>query len=136
MIKIFIADPHEIMRGRLKMLLGCVTGLQVAGQASNADEVLSHVRGGGFDVLLLDPSLPPYDDIELIRQIRDEAPELKILILTKNDDEHYSSRVMRAGADAYLTKSSELNQLVTVIKVVGSTGRQGLRTWLPSLSFA
>jgi DNA-binding NarL/FixJ family response regulator len=136
MIKVFIADPHEIMGGRLKMLLGCVTGLHVAGQASDADRILSRVRAGGFDVLLLDPSLPPYDDLELIRQIRDEAPELKILILTRNDDEQYQSRVVEAGADAYLTKTSELNQLITVIKVVGSTGRQGLRTRAPSLSFA
>jgi DNA-binding NarL/FixJ family response regulator len=136
MIKVFIADPHEIMRGRLKMLLGCVTGLHVAGQASDADQILARVRAGGFDVLLLDPSLPPYDGIELIRQIRDEAPELKILILTKNDDEQYLSRVMKAGADAHLTKTSELNQLITTIKVVGSTGRQGSRTRMPSLSFA
>jgi DNA-binding NarL/FixJ family response regulator len=136
MIKIFIADAHAIMRGRLKMLLDCVAGFQVAGQASNADEILTRVRGGDFDVLLLDPSLPPYDDTELIRQIRDEAPELKILILTKNDDEHYLSRLTRAGADAYLTKASELNQLIAAIKVVGSTGRQESWTRQPSLSFA
>jgi DNA-binding NarL/FixJ family response regulator len=136
MIKVFIADPHEIMRGRLKMLLGCVTGLHVAGQASDADQILSRVRAGGFDVLLLDPSLPPYDDIELIRRIRDEAPELKILILTRNDDEQYLSRVVKAGADACIAKTSELNQLITVIKVAGSTDREGSRTRLPSLSFA
>ncbi|WP_156885585.1 response regulator [Massilia niastensis] len=136
MIKIFIADPHEIMRQRLKMLLGCVSGLQVVGQSGNANDTVSHVREGSVDVLLLDPSLSPYGDIELVRQIRDEAPELNILILTKSEDEQYSSRVMRAGADAHLTKTSELNHLIAAIKIVGSAGPQGSRTRMPSLSYA
>jgi two-component system invasion response regulator UvrY len=136
MIKIFIAEPHEIMRQRLRMLLDSVTGLQVIGQSGNANETVLHAREGGVDVLLLDPSLSPYGDIELVRQIRNEAPELKILILTKSEDEHFSSRVMRAGADAHLTKTSELNYLIAAIKIVGSAGREGIRTWMPSLSYA
>jgi DNA-binding NarL/FixJ family response regulator len=136
MIKICIADRHEIIRRRVKMLLDCVAGLQVAGEASDAGETLTCVRGGQFDVLLLDPSLAPYDDIVLIQQIRDEAPELKILILSKNDDDQYLSRLLSAGADAYVAKTGELNQLITAIMVAASTGGQRIRPRLRPLSIA
>jgi DNA-binding NarL/FixJ family response regulator len=136
MIKICIADPHEIIRRRVKMLLACVAGFQVAGEASDAGETLTCVRGGQFDVLLLDPSLAPYDDIVLIQQIRDQAPELKILVFSKNDDDQYLSRLLSAGADAYVAKTGELNQLITAIKVAASTGGQRIRPRLRPLSIA
>lgn len=118
------------------MLLDCVSGFQVAAEAGDAGETLTCVRGGDVDVLLLDPSLLPYDETLLIQQIRDEAPELKILILSKNDDEQYLSRLLRAGADACVAKTSELNQLIAAIKVAASTGRHGIRPRSPSLSIA
>ncbi|MGJ7915756.1 response regulator transcription factor [Massilia sp. LXY-6] len=136
MIKICIADRHEIMRRRVKMLLDCVPGLQVAAEAGDAGQTLACVREGYVDVLLLDPSLPPYDDILLVQQIRDEAPELKILILSKNNDDQYLSRLLRAGADAYVAKTSELNQLITAIKVAASATRQRTRSRSSSLSLA
>lgn len=106
------------------MLLDCVTGLQVAAEAGDARQTLTCVREGYVDVLLLDPSLPHYDDILLVQQIRDEAPELKILILSKNNDDQYLSRLLRAGADAYVAKTSELNQLISAIKLAASATRQ------------
>lgn len=122
------------MRRRVKMLLDCVTGLQVAAEAGDAGETLACVRAGHVHVLLLDPSLAPCDDMLLIQQIRAEAPELNILILSKNDDAQYLSRLLKAGADAYVAKTSELNQLIAAIKVAASTCRHRIRARSSSLS--
>jgi DNA-binding NarL/FixJ family response regulator len=135
MIRILIADPHETMRRRLTMVLECVGGLRVDGQAGNLDDLLFRVEESEIDVLVLDPSLSAWDDAMLVERIRSAAPDLRILVLSKRSDEGYRSRLMDAGADAYLSKTSDPQHLVSVIRMVGSAGWRGVRTYLPSLAF-
>jgi DNA-binding NarL/FixJ family response regulator len=82
--------------------------------------VLGHVRQGGFDLLLLDLSMPGRSGVDLIRQIKAEAPKLAILILTMHEEEQYAVRAIRAGAQGYLTKESAGTQLVGAIRKVAS----------------
>ena len=71
-------------------------------------------------MLLLDLSMPGRSGIDLIRQIRTEAPKLPILVLTMYEEEQYAVRSIRAGAQGYLTKESAGDQLVNAIKKVAS----------------
>ncbi|HZX27168.1 MAG TPA: response regulator transcription factor, partial [Telluria sp.] len=82
MIRIVIADDHTIMREGLKRILDGALDIDIVGEATNGFEVLALVRQGGFDLLLLDLSMPGRSGVELIRQIKTEAPKLAILILT------------------------------------------------------
>ena len=120
MIRIVIADDHTLMREGLKRILEGNEEITVAGEAVDGFSVLAQVRKGGFDVLLLDLSMPGRSGIDLIRQIRTEAPKLPVLVLTMYEEEQYAVRSIRAGAQGYLTKESAGSQLVTAIKRVAS----------------
>ena len=120
MIRIVIADDHTIMREGLKRILDGADDIQVVGEAVDGFEALAHVRRGGFDLLMLDLSMPGRSGVELIRQIKDEMPKLPILILTMHEEEQYAVRAIRAGARGYLTKESAGTQLVSAIRKVAS----------------
>lgn len=120
MVRLVIADDHTIMREGLKRILNGAENIEVVGEAVNGFEVLAKVREGGFDLLLLDLSMPGRSGIELIRQIKSEAPKLPILVLTMHEEEQYAVRTIRAGARGYLTKESAGTQLLSAIAKVAS----------------
>ena len=120
MIRIVIADDHTLMREGLKRIFEGNDEITVVGDAIDGFSVISQVRKGGFDMLLLDLSMPGRSGIDLIRQIRTEAPKLPILVLTMYEEEQYAVRSIRAGAQGYLTKESAGDQLVNAIKKVAS----------------
>jgi len=120
MIRIVIADDHTIMREGLKRILDGAEDMTVVGEAVDGFEALAQVRKGGFDVLMLDLSMPGRSGVELIRQIKDEVPKLPILILTMHEEEQYAVRAIRAGARGYLTKESAGTQLLSAIRRVAS----------------
>jgi len=120
MINILIADDHTIMREGLKRILEGETNIHVAGEAIDGLDALHKVRTGKFDVILLDLSMPGRSGVDLIRQIKEEAPKLPILILTMHEEDQYAVRAMRAGAHGYLTKESAGLQLVSAIHKVAS----------------
>ena len=127
MVRIVIADDHTIMREGLKRILDGAEEVDIVGEATNGFEVLSLVRLGGFDLLLLDLSMPGRSGVDLIRQVRSEAPKLAILILTMHEEEQYAVRAIRAGAQGYLTKESAGTQLVGAIRKV-ALGRPYIST--------
>ncbi|MEO8598891.1 MAG: response regulator transcription factor [bacterium] len=120
MIRLVIADDHTIMREGLKRILDGAENIEVVGEAVNGFEVLAKVREGGFDVLLLDLSMPGRSGVELIRQIKSEAPKLPILVLTMHEEDQYAVRTIRAGARGYLTKESAGTQLLSAIEKVAA----------------
>jgi DNA-binding NarL/FixJ family response regulator len=124
MISILIADDHTIMREGLKRILGSQDDFVVVGEATNGFEVMDWVRDwvkkGGFEVLLLDLSMPGKSGVDLIKQIKIESPKLPILVLTMHEEEHYAVRTIRAGASGYLTKESAATLLVEAIRRVAA----------------
>jgi DNA-binding NarL/FixJ family response regulator len=125
--RIVIADDHTIMREGLKRILEGVEDIVVVGEATNGFETMDWVRQGGFDMLLMDLSMPGRNGVDLIRQVKSEAPKLPLLILTMHDEEQYAVRSIRAGAQGYLTKESAGTQLVNAIRRVAS-GRPYIST--------
>ncbi len=120
MINILIADDHTIMREGLKRILEGEPDIHVTGEAVNGLDTLNKVRNGNYDLILLDLSMPGRSGVDLIRQIKEEAPKMPILILTMHEEEQYAVRAMRAGAHGYLTKESAGLQLVSAIHKVAS----------------
>jgi DNA-binding NarL/FixJ family response regulator len=116
MTRVVVADDHAIVREGLKRILEGQEGIDVVGEATNGHEVLDRVRAGGFDLLLLDLSMPGKSGIELIKQVKDECPKLPILVLTMHEEDQYAVRAIRAGASGYLTKESATAQLVSAIR--------------------
>ena len=116
MTRVLVADDHAIVREGLKRILDGQEGIEIVGEATNGHEVLERVRAGGFDILMLDLSMPGKSGIELIKQVKDESPRLRVLVLTMHEEDQYAVRAIRAGASGYLTKESATSQLVSAIR--------------------
>lgn len=120
--RVFIADDHAIVREGLRRILDAASGFAVVGEAKNGHEVLSAVRTGDFDVLLLDLSMPSRSGVDLIRQVKAERPDVRILVLSMHDEQQYAVRAIRAGASGYLMKDTAAQQLVTAINRIAAGG--------------
>ena len=122
MIRVVVADDHQILREGLRQLLQAAGDLAVVGEAADGHAVMEQVRALEFDVLLLDMSMPGKSGIELIRQVKAEKPRLRILVLSMHEEHQYAVRAIRAGASGYLTKESATAQLVAAIRKVAGGG--------------
>ncbi len=123
MIKILIADDHAIVREGLKQILAETSDMVVADEACNGQEVISKVRKGKFDVVMLDISMPGRSGLDILKQLKSLKPELPVLILSVHPEDQYAVRVLRAGASGYLTKESTPDELIKAIRRV-SLGRK------------
>ena len=121
-LNVLLADDHAIIRDGLKQILADTEDLVVAGEAANGLDVMQKVRERDWDVLVLDISMPGRNGLELIRLIKEERPELPILILSMHQEEQYAVRALKAGAQGYLTKESDSELLVAAIRRVAKGG--------------
>jgi DNA-binding NarL/FixJ family response regulator len=120
--RVLIADDHAIVREGLKRILAADPAFAVAGEAKDGHEVLAAVRAGGFEVLLLDLSMPGRSGIELIQQVKAERPALRVLVLSMHAEQQYAVRAIRAGASGYLTKDAAPTQLAAALGKVAAGG--------------
>ena len=120
MIKVLIADDHPIVRQGLRQILSDISDMEVAGEAVNAQETLDQVRAGGWDVLVLDITMPDRSGFDILKELKHEQPDLPVLVLSIHAEEQFAVRVLKAGASGYLTKENAPGDLVKAIrKVVG-----------------
>ncbi|MGE5466677.1 MAG: response regulator [Ignavibacteria bacterium] len=124
MIRILMADDHGIVREGLKQLFNLVPDIEVVGEATNGDQVLEAASRGGFDVLLLDMSMPGVSGIDLVKALRALAPKLPILVLSMHNEPPIVRRALAAGANGYISKdTSDPARLLAAIRAVSAGGR-------------
>lgn len=123
MIKVFIVDDHTIVREGICRMLEDNHDISVIGQAADGHEAIRKVRETAPDVILLDISMPSMDGLDVTKQLKAIAPEVRILILTMHAEEQYAPRLMRAGAMGYVTKYAAPEDLVKAIRAVYSGRR-------------
>jgi DNA-binding NarL/FixJ family response regulator len=116
--RVFIVDDHAIVREGLKQILADTPDLVVAGDADAGHEAIKLARQDGYDVLLLDISMPDRNGIEILKQIRKEAPHIIVLMLSMHREDQYAIRSLKAGASGYLNKQSAPEELVSAIRGV------------------
>jgi DNA-binding NarL/FixJ family response regulator len=122
MIRVLLADDHQLVREGLKQLLAAASDISVAAEAAGGDAVLELVRGQDFDVALLDMSMPGLSGIDLVKRVKAEKPKLRVLVLSMHGEHQYAARALRAGASGYLTKDTASGQLVSAIRKVAAGG--------------
>jgi DNA-binding NarL/FixJ family response regulator len=122
MIRVLLADDHEIVRDGLKRILGACGDLQVVGEAANGDEALALARTNDYDLALLDMSMPGLSGIDLVKRLKAERPKMKLLVLSMHGEPQYAARALKAGAAGYLTKDSAAEKLVGAIRKVAAGG--------------
>ncbi len=122
MIRILIADDHDILRAGLKHILSDSGDIVVGGEASNGVEALALLREGHWDAIVLDLTMPGRNGIELIKQIKSEFPSVAILILSMHKEDIYAVRALKAGAAGYLCKDNAEAMLAEAIRKVARGG--------------
>jgi DNA-binding NarL/FixJ family response regulator len=122
MIRVLIADDHAVVRDGLRHILQSASGFEVAGEACDSATTIALTRSTPAQVLVLDLSMPGRNGIELIHQIKDEKPDLRILVLTMHAEQQYAVRAFKAGASGYLTKESASAELVGAVTKIAAGG--------------
>jgi two-component system invasion response regulator UvrY len=123
MLKVLVVDDFPLFRRGVRDLLD--EGFKDAkiGEASDAQEMLKLLRLKPWDVAILDISMPGMNGLDALKQVKQEFPDLPVLILSMYPEEQYAIRTIKAGADGYLTKSSAPEELVNAIKKVHGGGK-------------
>ncbi len=123
MTRIIIVDDHSIVRRGLRQILADSPDMFVAAECANAQEMLNILEQGGFDLVLLDISMPGRNGLDVLKQVTAKHRDLPVLILSMHPEEQYAIRALRAGARGYITKESAPDELVAAIRKVSSGGR-------------
>ncbi len=116
--KIIIGEDQKIVREGLKALLSSSEDFEVVGDAEDGLEAIRNVKKHKPDLLLIDISMPKMSGISVIKDIKAQIPETKILVLTVHESEEYILEAFQSGADGYCLKDAGYSELVMAIKSV------------------
>jgi DNA-binding NarL/FixJ family response regulator len=122
-LKVLIADDHAIVRKGLRTILREASEEAVVGEAGNGQEALDKARTEAWDALVLDISMPDTSGLIVLQKLKQEKPQLPILMLSMHTDAQYVLRSLRFGASGYLSKESAPEELVTALRTVMAGGR-------------
>jgi len=124
MLKILLAEDHNIVRNGIKMLLETESSIQVVGEMINGLAVLEYFESGGrADIVLADINMPELDGISMTKELIAKYPEVKVVMLSMHDNEKYISQSFMEGAVGYLLKNISAEELVFSLKHV-ETGKK------------
>jgi DNA-binding NarL/FixJ family response regulator len=121
-IKYIIADDHKIFRQGLRLALSDDHKLKLIAEAGNGIELLELLDKQKADVILLDLKMPEMDGMEAIKHIRGRHGDIKIIILTMYDDEQFILHLLESGANGYLIKNADPEEIKIAIHSVVETG--------------
>ncbi|MCZ8514784.1 response regulator transcription factor [Paenibacillus filicis] len=120
-MKLIIVDDHAVVRSGLASLLNGKHGIEVIGEAADGDEGIAKALELRPDVVLMDLSMPHgKDGMAATAELKQQAPDIAVLILTMHDDDEYLFRAIHAGAAGYILKSAPHDELVSAIQSVAS----------------
>jgi DNA-binding NarL/FixJ family response regulator len=123
MIRAIIADDHAVVRRGVRQILDAEHDMTVVAEAGSASELLDMARKGPVDIVVVDVTMPGRSGIDALKQLRQEAPRLPVLVLSMHPEDQYAVRALKAGAGGYLTKESAPEELVKAVRRV-MTGRR------------
>lgn len=121
-IQLVLADDHQLFRNGLKILLAAYEEFEVAGEASNGEELLTIIRNCSCDLVLMDIAMPVMDGIEATRKSIEINPDLKVIALSMYGEEEYYHKMVEAGAMGFLLKDSDISEVKDAILTVYNGG--------------
>jgi DNA-binding NarL/FixJ family response regulator len=116
--KILIVDDHPMRREGLRGTIMGESDLEICGEAENASQAMESIQTITPDLVLMDITLPGRSGLELIKDLRAIHPAVPILVLSMHDESLYAERVLRAGAEGYITKQQSPKVLISAIRQV------------------
>lgn len=118
MIKVILADDHELVRDGLKMVLEADADIKLISEATDGQETLEQIRQEQPDVLIVDIRMPLINGLEVTQKAKKLYPAMKILVLTMHDDSEYILKAVEYGADGYLLKDTNKQEFIKAVHMV------------------
>lgn len=118
MISVLIADNHPIVRLGIKHVLDSSEGIQVIADVSSTSELFKTLERITPDVVMLEMDIPEINGIATLRKIKQEFPDVKVLMYSGQSEDVYALSTIRAGAFGYLSKSADLDYIVSAVRKV------------------
>lgn len=128
MIKLLIADDHNIFRDGLKRIFADTADIQVGAETGSGHDALELMRQEDWDTVLLDINLPGKSGLDVLKQIKGEKPHLPVLMLSMYPEEQYAVRAIKLGAAGYLSKDVDADELLVAIRKAAAGGKYASRT--------
>lgn len=119
-IRLILADDHAVVRAGTRQLLERQPDLDIVGEASDGEEAVRLAHELQPDVVVMDVRMPKLSGVEATRRIKQECSEVRVLVLTAHDDDEYVFALLQAGANGYLLKTAEFEELVKAIHTVAA----------------
>lgn len=117
-IRVFLADDHKILRESLVILLSQHEDIEVVGEAADGQEAYEKIMKLRPDIAVLDISIPHLNGIDLSVRLQQEAPEIRVVILTMHKSEEFVTKALQAGVKGYVLKDNALEELIKCIETV------------------
>lgn len=122
MIRVVVADDHELIREGVKKIIRSCADMRIAGEAADLARTIALVEQHAPDVVVLDISLPDYDGLDGLAELRRRFPGQRVVMLSMYDEERYAVSALKAGAAGYITKAMAAEELVKAIRQVVTGG--------------
>jgi DNA-binding NarL/FixJ family response regulator len=122
-VRVVLADDHAVVRKGIREFLDEDGGILVVAEAADGAEAVALVAEHSPDVAVLDIQMPKLTGIEATRQIKAAHPDVRVLVLTAYEDDPYVFALLRAGADGYILKNADPDEIVRAVKVTASGGK-------------
>jgi len=118
MIRILLAEDHNIVRNGIRILLEADEHIQVLAEAVNGAQALRRLSSAPVDIVIADLNMPELDGLQLLQEIKSRYPEIKVMILSMHDHEKYVIEAFKNNADGYMLKNIGADELIFAIKLV------------------
>jgi two-component system, NarL family, invasion response regulator UvrY len=118
MIRVMIVDDHDVVRTGIKGVLESINGLDVIAEASNGEQAIELARSKRPDIVLMDISMPGISGLEATRRITTSFPAIRVIALTVHEEIPFPTSLLEAGASGYLTKGSDVVEIINAIHTV------------------
>jgi DNA-binding NarL/FixJ family response regulator len=118
-MRVLVADDHGIVRSGIKLLLENQPDISVVAEAADGIEAIEQALVEHPDLCILDVGMPRMTGLQAARGIRAHMPEVRVLMLSMHDDEHYLFEALKAGASGYVLKREADQDLVGAVRAVG-----------------
>ena len=122
-IRVLLAEDHETVREGLKLLLQSQADIHVVGEVADGEAAVSHAQRLKPDVVVMDLSMPTVNGLSATRTLKQRAPDVAVVALTRHDDEAYVKELLGAGASGYVLKQSSFAELLRAIRAAAGGTR-------------
>lgn len=116
--RVIIVDDHPLVRERLAQIFNHELDMEVCGEAEDARQAMEIIRMESPDLVIVDITLKNSSGLDLIKSIKLHSPPLPILVLSMHEESLYAERVLRAGANGYITKHQQPAEVLTAVRRV------------------